>query len=87
VRHDEKLPETNLQPTVTGFVVWGIGEVILFFAALAVLLTADYSSPIPAPFLGWRGVVLAILGLALVIVGRRLLDRWLLRFKRESPRI
>lgn len=82
MERNERLPESNLQPTTTGFVIWGIGEAILFVAALAVLLTTDYSSPISAAFWGWRGIVLAILGLALVIVARRLLDQWLLRFKR-----
>jgi len=86
MRDANQPPEENLSPTRTGFAVWAAFELVLFVLAIAALATTDFSTPLANTMLSGRGVALAILGVAIVIVGLRLLDRWLVRFKRANPR-
>jgi len=85
MRDTNQPPEGNLPPTRTGFAVWAAFELVLFVLAIAALVTMDTSAPLADTMLSWRGVALAILGVAIVIVSFRLLDRWLVRFKRAAP--
>lgn len=81
LRTDHDLPTRLREPFAVGVVILWTFEAVLFFSAVVLLFTADrpliesWSAP------GWRELTLGILAVLLIVIGRRAIDRWLLRFR------